>query len=826
MPAVLSGLNVIQLRTLLWFAEILAQEVSKLSTRSHTNARHHEEMDRAVSDATQLMRWGLGQSSSSDIKLEALRTYLGWVLYAQTVWSNDTQSVQQLRSLLELATPCLLDDEIASDALEIFRDMLDSYASFFQPQHMDLLSGMVRDHFLPQVLDDSDSVTNVQFIVALGSANIDQVIEQPSSELQSGIIITAMMKILQLDGIPGDSDVLTSQTIEFWNAYVEHVNEQGSSRDLESDPPWLQHSRLVLMQATELLYHKLWIPTAERHEHWTDTEHEAFKEFRLDCADTMGAIWMFLGKDMLRQLVSFTLQFLEAKRWRGVEAALYCLNALSEHFLEDLVNEEVIAPIFESDLFIQVGNFSQVISTQTRRTAISTLSTHSTFIAHHDEYLRDTVKFLFACLEVPSLANAAAKSIELLCSTCRTGLTTLLPDFLAQYQRFLDLPTNNPFTKQKVIGAIASIIQALTPESAQAQPLLALISNLERDVEEAKTHAAAGDMEMAELVGVAALECLARIGKQMQVPNDDEDETDDFWASEGGLTVQGHIINCFSVLSVVGTYSAAVDAACEVLRSGFSETRPGPFVLPPIVTVDFLRQCTVTTAQIEAVLTLACTLIKAAAHPSTAARLADEEAGMLFQTAAGFAATLGNTRADPGVATGCIELWTCTMPVFTKVFFANITAEILDFTLTGIDAPETFPKKAACYFWTDLLNKMHQHGRGTTTELQARIDDVNMMYGPKLVQSLTRQLGGHAQRSDLEYLCNPLQVLLRNQPRIKSWLEEGLSADSFPGVNMTIDQRKVFVTALLRVGSNGHKVKEVVKQFWAACRGTVVTYSS
>lgn len=835
MSTVLPALDAAQLRGLLEFAGSIAEGSRKLSKSSSVHANTHASMERAVDDAVQLVRWGLDSHFPSEIKADALQVYSDWVDYVEPVWPKNTEDVQQLRSLLGEASQCLLDDEISRDALQIFRDMLESYSTFFRPQHMELLFRVTSEHLRHQIADaDDDSVRVVTFIVALGCGNIQQIVEGPSEEFGSRTVIDTLMDVVQMEGIPGDADMLSYHTIEFWNCYIEYVIDILASDDLNNaHPPWLDHARLVLSRIVELLYRKLWIPPASTAEQWTDEEQKNFTEFRQDCTDLMNSICDLLGKSMLQQLVGFALQSLGTKAWRGVEAALKCLNTVCDTVVEDSENEEVIAALFRSDLFVQMANFEQPISTQTRKTAIEMLASYGQYISDHQEFLHHTVRFLFAALESPSLANGASMSIGTICSACRTDLTGLLPDFLVQYQKFLDSPGNNNFTKLKIIGGIASIIQAMRPESVKAEPLLVLISNIEKDIEDTKQYAAGGDMEMAELVGVTALECLAAVGKGMQevdevtTLDDDDDQSNmqngsgNFWTSESGQNVQSHIMNCFSVLQVIGMYSGAVDAACQVLRSGFAETHPGPFVFPPSVTVEFLQQCNINTAQLEAVLATASMLITTSSRQHS--KLTDDAARTIFQITGGFTETLQQASNDPGVASGCIELWTRMMPAYTHVLFMHITPNILDFTLSSIEAPETFPKKAACEFWKVVIQPQSKR---IPPETQQSIDNVMMHYGPKLVMCLTRQIGGHAQRSDLDILCGPLVVMLVRQPQIKTWLTQGLGDSSFPGTNMSMKNREIFLKTLMTVRSDGKRVKDTVREFWAACRGTVMSYSS
>ena len=580
-------------------------------------------------------------------------------------------------------------------------------------------------------------------------------------------------------------------------------------------------------------------PPADVAKNWTDAESEGFKEFRLDATDLMLSIYVFLGKEMLEILISFTLRSLGSQDWRAVEAGMFCLNKLADNVLEDQASEDLLAALFGSSLFRDVADFSQNIPSQVRRTAIDLLGSYGQYIEHHAEYLPDTVRFLFASLETGFLANGAAKSISSLCSACRGSLTGELEGFLQQYQRFLGGPTSDPYTKEKVISAIAAIIQAIQPESAKVQPLLALIENVERDVQTAKDCATAGESEMAELMGVTALNCLASIGKGMQVPDDvpiniyDEDgpptEKASFWENGDGQAVQQRIMGCFSVLQVLGNNSDAVEAACQVLRSGFAETEPGPFVLPSSVTVSFLQQCSISTPQLEAVLGTACILITQ--HSKSDSIRIEGEVVAITQLVANFLEQLHAPDNDPGVAASCIDVLCRLPPYYTHVLFDESTPlaqslqPILDFTIQAIEGADPFPKRSGLDLWTKIIRPQQAP---IPTSTQARIKAVVSAYGPQLALAIVRQVTGLAQRSELDYVCEPLKALITNQPTAKSWLEEALFSNELPPLSAAVcdQEKRRFLSQIVGLRGDGRKTKEVVKEFYAACRGTVVSYGT
>lgn len=840
MPDLLPSLRPLQLKVLLWFAATLAEEVGRVDANVHSNARIHTQMEDIVRDASTLISWSFELPTGNDgnaCRAEALKTYLTWINYAQPVWPRNPEALQYLRNLIEHAMPCLLDEALSQEALDMFRDILESYTSFFQPRNMDMLAEIIYNNIQPALVraladQDPDALLLGQFVIAFGCANVQQVVEQPNNTFGSATIVKLHFDIMAADGYPGDQDQLSTQSIEFWNTYVEYVNDTLFSKDSDDpDPAWLQQAKSILQQLTELIWKKMWTPPHEVAKEWRDTESDGFKEFRLDATDLMLSVFITLGKTMLEKLVSLSLRSLEARQWRAVEAALFCLNTLADNVLEDMPSEEIIGEIFKSSLFREIADFSRQIPSQARRTAIDMLGSYGQYIERHAEFLPDTLRFLFASLEMAGLANGAAKSIASLCYSCRASLTNELDGFLAQYQSFLNSKTCDPYTKEKVIGAIAAIIQAKSPESSKAQPLLALLENVEKDITAAQMHADAGDEEMAELMGVTALECLASIGKGMQVPEDipiniydDDDQINpkgpSFWETDDGKAVQQRIVGCFSVLRIAGKYSAAVDAACQVLRSGFTETEPGPFVLPASVTVNFIQQCSIQTPQLEAVLATACVLITQHSHKDS--ERIDAEIAAIYACVTTFTQDLGLAGNDPAVAMGCIDVLSRMMPYYTLVLFSTMVPATLDFTLSAIEGADTLPKRSACEYWNKFIKPQTAP---ISQDVQQQMNQIMEMYGPRFVACLMRQIGGQAQRSDLDFLCEPLKALLLHQRNVQKWLQEGIASDSLQNPNVSSDDRQKFLRQLVAARGDGKKTKELARAFWAACRGTVVSYS-
>ena len=70
--------------------------------------------------------------------------------------------------------------------------------------------------------------------------------------------------------------------------------------------------------------------------------------------------------------------------------------------------------------------------------------------------------------------------------------------------------------------------------------------------------------------------------------------------------------------------------------------------------------------------------------------------------------------------------------------------------------------------------------------------------GSMLAKSLARNIGGHASRSELDKLSEPIKKLVSRFPQGRSWLEAGLNDPSFPSNKVSLDQKSLFIKKLTR----------------------------
>lgn len=69
--------------------------------------------------------------------------------------------------------------------------------------------------------------------------------------------------------------------------------------------------------------------------------------------------------------------------------------------------------------------------------------------------------------------------------------------------------------------------------------------------------------------------------------------------------------------------------------------------------------------------------------------------------------------------------------------------------------------------------------------------------GPMLSQSLMRNIGGNASRSELDRLSEPLKKLAGRYPLAKHWLQYAVDDYSFPSSKVNAEQKTLFVKKII-----------------------------
>ncbi|KAG9575937.1 ARM repeat-containing protein, partial [Aureobasidium melanogenum] len=603
---------------------------------------------------------------------------------------------------------------------------------------------------------------------------------------------------------------------------------------------------------------------------WDEDNVDHWQFFRDNISDFFDQVNNVPETHLLSNMVVLATNVLPARHWLHLEAIIFSINCISDSIALSDENIQALSALIGSSLFSDISSNSADVPNKLKRAAMTLVDRYSSFIKKNPQFLPPVLTFLFTILgSTPAdrvkLADASAKSLEQLCSSCRKSLTPHLDELLRQCPQALSGPSANSYQKEKIMAALASIIQALPTEEAKAAPLISLIEVIENDLNTAIATLNKGNVEDSEVLGTSALQCLASIGKGIQaltndvidVDSDDEEGNDDsaamgnFWTSQAGVEIQNRIVQCINIVEYLHNPGDAMDAACAILRAGLKETKPGPFVFPPSATVAFISKAQISTPRIEAIIGTACSFVSNCSRKS-APHMFDEMSAV-YQRVALVMQQLGDPANDPQLAQLCIDFMQRLLVSYIDVLLSPSDDEIaatLQFVINCMVGNAPMLKRNACSFFVSLffvsvftramslyiLPTLTRNEQETLLGLAnprtahslppCRVPPLSVLsaFAAPLSRALVFNIGGLAQRSEIESLCKPLRALVFSQPGLaKQHLEEALLDANFPSTNVGEKEKRVFVAKVLGL-RGGRQTVVVVKEFWALCKGTVTSF--
>ena len=535
------------------------------------------------------------------------------MVYAHRAWADQSLVLDPLQGLTQQALQNLSKEGMFDVTQEFLTDILLSFPAFFQPMDYQSLASILCSPAAAKCVSslragdsDQDAMTFARLLMAYGEAAM-QDLAKNIEDRTARQILNQLVDLLDCQGYAIAEDEVCSQALDFWSAFAGFLLDS-TFDDAENETHWMAQAKQYVARIVDLCWVKARIPPPKISTTWDADTRIGFRGFRSDVEDLLQSAYTLLGMGVYENFARLVLESLRIQAWLYLEASVFCLNALSDCVGDGEAGDEVLSMICQSSLFADMVSATAEIPVKTQQTTIALLNDYTAFFERRTQYLPAALNFLFNALKVQSLALVAAKAILTMCSSCRKSLVSELEAFLRQYEMVSTWNDIEAGTKEKVIGAIAAIVQALPTEEIKIEPLRQLITFVQADVHASLSLVSTAQLEDAQLKGVCALRCLVSMGKAMQVPDDvavdlDSDRSPTVWEREPGLSIQTTIIQCANaMIKSMGWDSDIVEAACQILRAGYTETIPGPFVFPPKVTEDVVTSSGQDTARLGYVL--------------------------------------------------------------------------------------------------------------------------------------------------------------------------------------------------------------------------------
>lgn len=531
----------------IWFAAALAEEAEKTDPKSTKYISLHERLLTNAQDVVTLLACSLSRQSEPQGQNESIRCFQAWLLYAQRVPNEGMTST--FRPMLQPTIKSLAVDELYESAIELLIDTLGNWQGFFSRDDYEFLYSLfdsdwsrVRYQGLLQGDFDHDSLQFGLLMVAFGDAQITELMD-PANE-RSQQFLAALVGLLTAEGHPVAEDRIFVPALEFWSQFVENMVDNMYSEPQES-VNWGIPPLSYMTQIVSHCWKKIQYPSLSVYNSWDSTDRVGFGDARKDVSDLLQSMFTISGQPLVSLFVDLTLQGVSNSAWAELEAAAFCLGSLSDCVSDSTTCDEILSNVFGSQLFDLLRQGQSVVPVRARQTCLSLIERYSDYFTRHAQYLPAALNLLFSAVGDYPLAGPSSKSIYRLCSSCRALLTSEVEAFLVQYEALRAGQALDSIAEERVVGAIASIIQAIPDDTSRLLAFRRLLVMLGSDVEKSlqlKAYNAEVDpydpvmlrafdvsqrpatpvpsAEVALQLGVRALRCLLGCAKGLQSPSE------------------------------------------------------------------------------------------------------------------------------------------------------------------------------------------------------------------------------------------------------------------------------------------------------------------
>lgn len=647
-------------------------------------------------------------------------------------------------------------------------------------------------------------------------------------------VVRLLLTLMRCEGTAGVEDVVCSRILETISNIVE------GHTDWDPDPMAEEFLKQFVGQVSEACLEKAKLPAEEMNfatRTWDKDDRLTFQDFRFDVQDFLQSAFGVVGTPLLQAIAG---RVTSTTDWRDFEGSLYCLVAFADTMSsEPELYDALIASVLDGPHFREVVQ-SQQVPDMARKTCIKFISEMTAYFKRHPN-LMQILEFLFSALHQPASAAMASRAIYTLCDSQRSTLTAALPGFLGSLTTISDL---RGMERHRIYGAVAAVVQSIKDDSGKVQPLLDILDLLAKDVQ--ATEATTSDEESFVAQNTDLLQTLAAIGRGLRAPDDTpidlEDSTPkntEFWLSGAGAIVQERTLEVYRrIVERVGSRAGSdfVEASCDFVRSGFTETHPSPFKFSSRVSVELVTQnITINSPNIDVVMASAASLLAAASREEFRPHFPH----LLQPVLVGMQQFLNSSDRSESIRNSSYP--SASLDFMSRSFVRwgpnlldldeaqEALAMCIELALLVIAEPDTLPRRSAAHFFGAFVD-LSKPGKLPQDGLAHRnIAAIGERYQPRMLASILRLVGGECARSELEVFAEQIRRYVHSQPMLfknigrEAMKEENRVLSQKALEATTLDQRERFISQV-DVLRGARKTTEVVKDFWVTCRGSDFGY--
>ncbi|KAI1322816.1 armadillo-type protein [Xylariaceae sp. FL0255] len=842
MNHVIQSLDTSKLSTATFFATTLAEGAAQIDLNIDSYIRLHERFVVNGEDTAALMSNQLPDISFQMMSIDCLHA---WLKYAQRAQKRPL--IQALQALILPAIHYLVVDELYDKAAHLLTDMMENWPALFTKVHIDSFymlfeSDWARERYKRLIEGDFD-FDEMQFGQLLRNFADVQLVELMDAEdARAQSFLPALTGLLTAQGHPAVEDKIFTTAIDFWQNYVENlvdtIYEQSGS---VSNLPWNKSPLSQVMLAVTHSWKKIQYPSLDVYNTWDSEEKKEFGDARKEVTHFLQGLYTISGLPLIQLFADYVLQALSNSAWAELEAACLCLGSLADCVSDGDSYDEPLTSVFSSSLFGLLRQGHDVVPVRAHQQCLYLIERYSEYFARHTAHLPGALNLLFSALQYPNLALPSSKAIVSLCSSCQNLLTPETAAFLGQYETLRNNKEFDSLAEERVVGAIAGIVQAIPDEGDKLNAVQKLLSLINIDISQSlelvqqnmlispdnptmlrafnlaqRPTAPLMASEVAVQLAIRALHCLCSMAKGLQAPVDLDSDGDPHRPGLNDSLVQvcnDIMLQLIRVKEIFSFNAEVVEVLCDIIRAGFSETDPGPFVFSIEAVTGFInsewKNWTATVMHLASIFVASLSTAKSNPHVALALET-------LFRWVSENLYQLPEPQSDPEMTQRGIEFMQRILSKYPAVFVTkppHMLEFLFGFAMKVLNGKEPLPKQAAIEFWSTFLV-----AKADDPNVQKILDEALIHFGPQLAQSLVQNIGGQAQRSQLDKLCEPLKKLLVCHVHASKWLEAALNDPSFPSEKVSAKDRASFLKKLISL-RGGRGTNQEVRNFFSDCVG-------
>lgn len=489
---------------------------------------------------------------------------------------------------------------------ELLVDVLSTYPALLSDDHFNLLATLLvspwadeRYRCLLQPDRGFDSVLFGQLLLAFGEEKCQWLMQ--SDDPRSRALLSKLCGLLGSDGYPATENSIFVPAVEFWSTFTENMSDV-VHLDNPSRTPWADAALLHVQEAVSMACHKITYPPSAELSQWDASDRSGFSDARKDVIDLLQSAYALCGHQLVSTFSGLILSAVDDSAWLQLETAAFCLAGLSDCAMDDSRLDQALKAVFGSSLFSILSSPDNDIPVRTKQTCLHLVEQYTEYFERNIPSLAPALRLLFTMLGNSSMVASASRTILRLCSSCRYHLHSEAYGFLHEFQALVERQVLDCISSERILASIASIAQAVPDAHRKYNTCSKLLEFIEDDSACAKQLAQlqpstkvpcysqrcmenSADESPGLHIALKTLRCLIGVGKGFQSPTESAIDLDVGKASFIGYDSQLERLHkqimkiIMDIEAAFGSNTEISELVCAVLRCGFSESEPGPFVL-------------------------------------------------------------------------------------------------------------------------------------------------------------------------------------------------------------------------------------------------------